>query len=87
MFKASLIPLIKSLLDITIFSIVPIAASMRIKVERWDTRIIDPIMASINVGSPPKRVAPSGRSWNASCVKWWLIKEEKHQHHGVQCGH
>jgi hypothetical protein len=40
--------LLKSLLDITIFSIAPIAASIRIKVERWDTRIIDPITASIN---------------------------------------
>ena len=29
------------------------------------------------VGSPPKRVAPSRKSWNANCVKWWLIKERK----------
>jgi hypothetical protein len=31
-----------------IFSIAPIAASIRTKVERWDTRIINPITASIN---------------------------------------
>ncbi len=39
---------------------------------------------NIYVGSPPKRVAPSRKSWNANCVKWWLIKEKKgRQHLGV----
>ncbi len=32
----------------TIFSIAPIAANIKTKVERWDTRIIKPIIASIN---------------------------------------
>ncbi len=38
--------MLKSLLDVTIFSIAPIAASIKVKVERWDNEIIDLITAS-----------------------------------------
>ena len=32
----------------TVSSIAPITASIKAKVERWDTRIIDPITASVD---------------------------------------
>ncbi len=38
--------MLKSLLDVTIFSIAPITASIKAKVERWDNKIINLMTAS-----------------------------------------